>query len=93
MWSTLIVLSALAGVACGWIFTGLRAVALGGAVPWLGMLAWLLYNEHFVPSPDGGASMWPIAQLIAGTVAAAVGMFAAAVARAARVKLQPPARQ
>jgi hypothetical protein len=57
------------------------------------MLAWLLYNEYFVPDPGGGASMWPIAQLVAGSVAAAVGMLAAAVARAARVRLRPSARQ
>jgi len=93
MWSTLIVLSALAGVVCGWILPGRRTVAWGGAVPWLGVLAWLLYNEYLVPYSGGGASMWPIAQLVAGSVAAAVGMLAAAVARAARVKLQTPARQ
>jgi hypothetical protein len=93
MWPTLIVLSALAGVVCGWMLPGRRrAVAWGGAVPWLGMLAWLLYNEYFVPSEGGGASMWPIAQLVAGSVAAAVGMLAAAVARAARVKLRSSAR-
>jgi hypothetical protein len=89
MWSTLIVLSALAGVVCGWILPGRRTVAWGGAVPWLGVLAWLLYNEYFVPYPGGGASMWPIA----GSVAAAVGMLAAAVARTARVKLQSLAGQ
>lgn len=92
MWPTLIVLSALAGVVCGWIIPGRRAVAWGGAVPWLGMLALLLYNEYFVPYPGGGASMWPIAQLVAGTVAAAVGMLAAAVARVTRLKLQSPAQ-
>jgi hypothetical protein len=93
MWQTLIVLSALAGVVCGWILSGRRTIALGGAVPWLGVLAWLLYNEYFVPYPGGGASMWPIAQLVAGSVAAGVGMLAAALARAARVKLQPPAQR
>jgi hypothetical protein len=87
MWPTLIVLSALAGAACGWLLTGRRAVAWGGAVPWLGMLAWLLYNEYFVPYQGGGASMWPIAQLVAGSVAAVVGALAAAVARSARAKL------
>src|SRR4029079_539245 len=56
MWATLIVLSALAGVVCGWVLPGRRAVAWGGAIPWLGVLAWLLYNEYFVPSPGGGAS-------------------------------------
>jgi hypothetical protein len=92
MWSTLIVLSALAGAACGWILPERRTIAWGGAVPWLGVLAWLLYNEYFVPYRGGGASMWPIAQLVAGTVAAAVGMLATAVTRAARVKLQASAR-
>ncbi|HEX8394398.1 MAG TPA: hypothetical protein VF665_18780 [Longimicrobium sp.] len=91
MWSILIVLSALAGVVCGWIIPGRRSVAWGAAVPWLGMLAWLLFNEYLVPSQGGGASMWPIAQLVAGTVAAAVGLLAAAVARAARAKLRASA--
>ena len=89
MWATLIVLSALAGVVCGWFLPERRTVAWGGAVPWLGMLGWLLYNEYFVPYQGGGASMWPIAQLVGGTVAAAVGIAAAAVVRAARVRLRP----
>lgn len=88
MWSTLIVLSALAGAACGWMVAGRRAIVLGAAVPWLGMLAWLLYQEYFVPSPGGGASMWPVAQLVGGTAAAAVGMLAAAAARAIRGRLR-----
>jgi hypothetical protein len=37
--------------------------------------------------------MWPIAQLIAGSVAAVVGMLAAALARTAKVRLQPPAQR
>jgi len=92
-WTILIGLSALLGAACGWIIPGRRTVAWGGAIPWFGVLAWVLYNEYFVPYRGGGASMWPIAQLIAGTVAAAVGMLAAAAARSARVRMQSSARQ
>ena len=53
-WSTLICLSALAGGICGLIFGGRNAIILGGAVPWTGLLAWLLYNEYFVPYQGGG---------------------------------------
>jgi len=93
MWWRLITLSALAGAVCGWSFPGRRAVTWGGAIPWCGVLAWLLYNEYFVPYRGGGASMWPIALALAGTVAAAVGMFAAVVVRAARGRRRNVARR
>jgi hypothetical protein len=81
IWFALILLSALAGGICGLIFRGRHAIILGGAVPWTGLLAWLLYNEYFVPYQGGGASMWPIAQLVGGSVAAVVGIAAATTAR------------
>ena len=74
-WMTIIVLSALTGAACAWIVNRLVARLLAAAIPWFGMLAWLLYHEYFVPYSGGGASMWPVALLIAGTVAAAIGIF------------------
>jgi hypothetical protein len=86
VWSILIILSVLAGLVCGWILPERRSVVWGAAVPWLGVLAWLLYNEYFVPYRGGGASMWPIAQLLGGTAAALIGTVAASVARAARAK-------
>lgn len=87
VWSALILLSALAGGFCGLILRGRRAIIFGGAVPWLGLLAWLLYNEFFVPYQGGGASMWPIAQLFAGSVAAVVGMISAAAVHWIEAKL------
>jgi len=81
MWPTLILLSVLAGGICGGLVRGRRAILLGAAVPWLGMLAWLLYNEYLVPYDGGGASMWPVVQLFAGTVMALVGGLAAAAVR------------
>ena len=92
VWSVLILLSALAGGICGLIFRGKRAIIFGGAAPWFGVLAWLLYNEYFVPYQGGGASMWPIAQLFAGSVAAVVGVIAAAAVRGIKAKLWGSAR-
>lgn len=53
---------------------GRLGIVLSGAIPWLGLLAGLLYQEYFVPYQGGGASMWPIAQLFGGTVAAVTGI-------------------
>jgi len=39
-------------------------------------LASLLYQEYFAPHQGGGASMWPIAQLFGGTLAASLGVAA-----------------
>jgi hypothetical protein len=78
-WLAIIGLSALVGFACSRLLTGTIAWVVSALLPWLGMLAWLLYNEYFVPYQGGGASMWPIAQLFAGTVAAGAGLAAHAV--------------
>ena len=95
LWFTLIFLSVVAGGICGWLVRGRRAVILGGAVPWFGLLACLLYSEYFVPYKykGGGASMWPIAQLFGGSVMAAVGGFVAAVTQGVKAKLRGGARQ
>ena len=78
-WLTLTVLSVLAGGISAYLIRSWWAICVGGAVPWLGLLGLLLYYEYFVPYSGGGASMWPIAQLFAGTVAAAVGASTAAI--------------
>jgi hypothetical protein len=72
-WISLILLSAGAGALSGLAMRGRKAVVLGAVIPWLGLLAWLLYCEYFVPYQGGGASMWPIAQLFGGTAAALTG--------------------
>lgn len=78
-WIPIVGLSALAGIVSALLVSGRKAVLLGAALPWLGVLAWLLYNEYFVPYQGGGASMWPIALIFAGSIAAAVGAAAAAL--------------
>ena len=78
-WVPLVGLSVMAGVLSAFLFSGIRAVLAGAALPWFGLLAWLLYNEYFVPYQGGGASMWPIAQIFAGSIAAVVGATSAMV--------------
>jgi hypothetical protein len=72
-WLILIVGSAAVGLLCAWRLSGRFGLICAGAVPWLGVLGWLLYLDYFVPYQGGGASMWPIALLFAGTVAVVVG--------------------
>ncbi|MET0552628.1 MAG: hypothetical protein ABW221_06295 [Vicinamibacteria bacterium] len=83
-WTGLIGLSAIAGLMSATFVRGPGAIAVGGVVPWFGLLGWLLYNEYLVPYQGGGASMWPIAQLFGGTIAAVVGGLVAALATLAR---------
>ena len=92
VWSALLLLSALVGGICGFAIRGRRGLIAGGSVPWVGLLALLLYNEYFVPYQGGGASMWPIAQLVGGSVAAVVGVATAAAARVVKASLWGRAR-
>ena len=83
-WLGLVGISAAIGAACGFAFRGKRALFLGALLPWLGLLALLLFYEFFMPYEGGGASMWPIAQLVGGTIAAFAGLVAAAITRRVR---------
>lgn len=81
IWIPIIGLSSLTGIGAGFLVKSRWAIVIGGALPWFGLLGWLLYNEYYVPYQGGGASMWPIAQLFAGSIAAAVGASAAGMTR------------
>jgi hypothetical protein len=84
VWIPLVLLSAGAGAFSAFAIRGRKAVLTAAVIPWCGLLAWLLYNEYFVPHQGGGASMWPIAQLVGGTVAAMAGACSSAAVRFAR---------
>ncbi len=71
------VLSVLAGGISGLIAKRRSAIILGATVPWFGLLLILLYHDYILPYSGGGASMWPIAQLVGGTVAAMIGVLSA----------------
>ena len=81
VWLGILIPSAIVGLICGYFIKHRSGVVLAGVIPWLGLLVYLLYNEFFVPYQGGGASMWPIAQLFAGTIAAATGIGAYSLAK------------
>jgi hypothetical protein len=78
-WIAIAVLSALTGFICARKLSGWMGAVAAGAIPWFGLLAVLLFMEYVLPYQGGGASMWPIAQLFGGTVAAVVGVLSYAV--------------
>jgi hypothetical protein len=81
-WIAIVVLSALAGHLCARKLSGWTGALAAAAIPWFGLLAVLLFMEYVLPYQGGGASMWPIAQLFGGTVAAVVGLLSYAVSDA-----------
>lgn len=83
-WIAIVVLSALAGHLCARQLSGWTGALAAAAIPWFGLLAVLLFMEYLLPYQGGGASMWPIAQLFGGTVAAVVGLLSFAVSDAGR---------
>jgi VanZ family protein len=83
VWFAIVGGSLAVGLVAARLLKGWRAAAwIAGAVAWLLMLAWLLVEEYVLPYRGGGASMWPIAQLFGGTVAAAVAALSCSRAQA-----------
>jgi hypothetical protein len=87
-WPAILLWSAVSGTVSGLLLRRWLAVVVAGAVAWLGVAAWVLYEEYGVTRVidySKGPSMWPIALVLAGTVAAVVGAStAAAVGRLRR---------
>lgn len=73
VWSAVIVPSILWGACCALIIKTQYSHYLSWVIPWFVLLAFILYAEYFTPYQGGGASMWPIAQLVGGTVVALTG--------------------
>ena len=82
LWFAIVGGSLAVGLVVARLLNGWRAAAwIAGAVAWLLMLACLLVNEYVLPYRGGGASMWPIAQLFGGTIAAAVAALSCSLAQ------------
>jgi NADH:ubiquinone oxidoreductase subunit 6 (subunit J) len=75
IWLVLICTSALIGFLAARYLKINSAIYFAGAIPWFALLAAIVYTEYFMPYGGGGASMWPIAQLFGGTVAAVIGVY------------------
>jgi len=76
-WIPMMILPILVGAVSAYALRDRTAIIVASAVPWLGLLAVLLWFEFVQPPTRGGASMWPIAQLIGGTIVALVGGLSA----------------
>ncbi len=81
VWIILIVGSAFIGFLTAIFLKKSWAVYAAGAIPWFILLTAILFTEYLVPYQGGGASMWPIAQLIGGTVAAVIGVVSFMITR------------
>jgi hypothetical protein len=87
MWLGLILYSAAVGYFLAKFTNSKWSLVFAGLIPWLSLLTLLLYYEYFVPYQGGGASMWQVAQLFGGTVAAVFGLAAFIIVRVKERKL------
>ena len=86
LWFAILAGSVVVGLCAARLLHAWRLAAwVAGAVAWLLMLAYLLVNEYVLPYRGGGASMWPIAQLFGGTVAAVVAGVSCSLAQERRI--------
>ncbi|MEM7562603.1 MAG: hypothetical protein AAF353_06080 [Pseudomonadota bacterium] len=81
IWLILIIGSSIMGLLCAIFLSHRYSIFISGALPWCTLLTALIYTEYFTPYQGGGASMWLIAQLFGGTIAAAIGVGAFAATR------------
>lgn len=79
MWMAVIAFSLLIGYAIGRLVPWRHATWLGALVPWLLLLLIIVAEDHLTTRP--GSSMWGLAQLIGGSVAAACGALGARLAK------------
>ena len=85
----IIIPSALVGALSGF-FIGRKksgivtSYVFAGALPWLGLLAVLMYESYAQAGKGGGHPMLLIVQLTAGTLAAVTGFVACAFVHAVR---------
>jgi hypothetical protein len=83
-WLVIVGGSILVGIASAILLKSKYAALFSALIAWLLLLGYLLFNEYVLPYHGGGASMWPIAQLFGGTVAAVVAGVSCALVRVIR---------
>ena len=84
IWLSIVGGSIVVGLVIARLLKNRFAPVAAALVAWLLLLGYLLFNEYVLPYRGGGASMWPIAQLFGGTVAAVVAAVTCVIARAKR---------
>ena len=99
-WGYIMIPSALVGVLSGYFLRGRILYVVGSyvvarAVPWFGLLTVFLYDIYWRHSGHAqAASMWPIAQILGGTLAAVTGVVACAFVKLVRklISLDTPTK-
>jgi hypothetical protein len=74
-WLVLVLLSAITGVFSGLLIRGSTAVLVGALLPFLGLVAWVVYAEYFVKS----SALWILSIFFGGPLAAFVGFATASI--------------
>jgi hypothetical protein len=90
VWLCILVPSALIGWVCAWFSVTWRGTVVAAVIPWSGLLVFLLMSEYVLPYQGGGASLWPVAQLFGGTIAAGIGAASHRISLQFRLR-RPPA--
>lgn len=88
MWLLLLGGALAFGIVSALLMRGNRALVIAGIGPPFVLLVALLYTEYFVPYQGGGASMWPIALVVAGVPAGTAALLAAVMVQAVRGRRQ-----
>ena len=73
IWIVLIGISAFIGWLCSKWIKAPWGIYCAAIIPWLCLLLVLIYSEYYIANEPIDSSMWIIAQIFGGTVAAAVG--------------------
>ena len=88
-WAYIVIPSAFVGALSGYLLRGrilyvVASYVVAAALPWFGLLAYLLYYIYLKPNRAPGASLWIVAQLFGGTLAALTGIVACAFVKLVR---------
>lgn len=75
LWMALLIPSAVFGAICALVTRNKLGMLIAGLLPWMCVLAALLYSVYVVPFEAMDASMWPIAQFFGGNAAAFSGVM------------------
>lgn len=81
VWLLLILGSATCGFVVAKINPSFYPQVLAGGVPALILTLAIVITEYTTPYQGGGASMWPIAVVVGGSVAAFIGVVTYSVVR------------
>lgn len=75
-WVILVMLSVTSGIVLARTLKHQYAVVLAAAIPWFGLMSFLVYKEYTIQFKAEGLSMWLFTQAFVGAAAALFGVLA-----------------